>query len=515
MALVAESSWPLLTTDPQSHFNQLASLESQLQENISASRTNYESRLVHDYSHSNSSKIFRYIKSFLKHDLFPPMMFLNEVVASTDQHKAELFNQFFFSVYSQKLPNVAMSSASSPADVLCSIEISVQDVYDTLISLDPSKAMGVDRIGPIVLKNCAGSLCYPIHHLFNTSLSTGQLPVEWRTHLITPIFKAGDRSLIKNYRPIALLCSISKVLERLVFMHDASFVSNSIANCQFGFVKGRSSQQQLLIMLNKIHSNLDNKVRSDVVYLDFRKAFDSVDHNILLCKLHSLGIDGLLFSWFEAYLEDRRQFVSVNGHHSDLLPVTSGVPQGSILGPLLFLIYINDLPDHIDHVLPLLFADDTKCLSSVYSDASNISSTSVLDLQLDLDSLSLWSLTNRLAFNVAKSAMLSFPCGSVPPPHFVSGVEIPFVSFTRDLGVLISSSLSWSDHINYITSKAYKMLGLVRRSFSNQLPVAVKKSLYLSFVRSHLLYCSVIWRPHLVKDILLLENIQRRATKYI
>lgn len=117
----------------QSHFNQLASLESQLQENISASRTNYESRLVHDYSHSNSSRIFRYIKSFLKHDLFPPMMFFNEEVASSDQHKAELFNQFFFSVYSQKLPNVAMPSASPPADVLCSIDITVQDVYDTLI----------------------------------------------------------------------------------------------------------------------------------------------------------------------------------------------------------------------------------------------------------------------------------------------------------------------------------------------------------------------------------------------
>ena len=186
------------------------------------------------------------------------------------------------------------------------------------------------------------------------------------------------------------------------------------------------------------------------------------------------------------------------------------MPQGSILGPLLFLIFINDLPDHVAHVLPLLFADDTKCLGSVHTVASNVN-----DLQLDLDSLSLWSLTNRLAFNVAKSAMLCFPCGSVPPPHFVSGVEIPIVSSTRDLGVLISSSLSWSDHISNITSKAYKMLGLVRRSFSNQLPVTVKKSLYLSLVRSHLLYCSVIWRPHLVKDILLLENIQRRATKYI
>ena len=161
-------------------------------------------------------------------------------------------------------------------------------------------------------------------------------------------------------------------------------------------------------------------------------------------------------------------------------------------------------------MLPLLFADDTKCLGSVRTRSSNTT-----DLQLDLDSLSLWSLTNNIAFNAAKSALLSFPHESVPSPRFISGIEIPMVSSTRDLGVLISDTLSWSDHNHRITSKAYKMLGLVRRSFSNKLPVSVKKSLYLSLVRSHLMYCSVIWWPHLCKDIILLEKIQRRASKFL
>ena len=190
--------------------------------------------------------------------------------------------------------------------------------------------------------------------------------------------------------------------------------------------------------------------------------------------------------------------------------MTSGVPQGSTLEPLLFLIYINDLPESVSHTLPLLFADDTKCLGSVRTRSSNTT-----DLQLDFDSLSLWSLTNNIAFNAAKSALLSFPHESVPSPHFISGMEIPMVSSTRDLGVLISDTLSWSDHIHRITSKAYKMLGLVRRSFSNKLPVSVKKSLYLSLVRSHLMYCSVIWRLHLCKDIILLEKIQRRTSKFL
>ena len=322
-------------------------------------------------------------------------------------------------------------------------------------------------------------------------------------------FQVRDRSLAKNYRPISLLCSISKVLERLVFNHVANHVAGYIADCQFGFMKERSSQQQLLIMLDKILTDLENKICSDVVYLDFRKAFDSVDHNILLSKLQSMGIVGQLLNWVVAYLDNRRQLVTVHGHYSDILPVTSGVPQGSILRPLLFLIYINDLPESVSHMLPLLFADDTKCLGSVRTRSSITT-----DFQPDLDSLSPWSLTNNIAFNAAKSALLSFPHGSVPSPHFISGIEIPMVSSTRDLGVLISDTLSWSDHIHHITSKAYKMLGLVRLSFSNKLPVSVKKSLYLSLVRLHLMYCSVIWRPYLCKDIILLEKSREELASF-
>ena len=236
-----------------------------------------------------------------------------------------------------------------------------------------------------------------------------------------------------------------------------------------------------------------------------------MDHNILLSKLQSMGITGQLLACLEAYLADRQQLVSIHGEFSGLLPVTSGVPQGSLLGPLLFSVYINDLPDSVHLTKPLLFADDSKCLGTVRD--RQISSPS--DLQLDLDSLSLWSLTNRIAFNGAKCVLLSFPHGSAPPSHFISGVEIPLVNSTRDLGVLITDTLSWSDHIHLITSKAYKMLGLIRRSFSNTLSVSNKKSLYVSLVKSHLLYCSVIWRPHLRKDIMLLERVQRRASKFL
>ena len=284
-----------------------------------------------------------------------------------------------------------------------------------------------------------------------------------------------------------------------------------ISHQQFGFLPNWSSLQQLLLSLSRISNSFSSHSQTDVVYLDIRKAFDSIPHDRLLDKLWSLGICGSLWRWLQFYLCNRRQCVSINGSHSSFLPVLSGVPQGSVLGPLLFLLYINDLPNTVSHALPLMFADDTKCLSGIYQ-ASDCDR-----LQSDLDALSDWSVRNCLSFNTSKCVLVRFSRSPSPYTgvYTINGVPVVRKKCHKDLGIFMSEDLTWSSHYDYLCAKAYRTLGLLKRTFSSSLSVTAKKQLYISLVRSQLSYCSPIWRPHLIKDIKSLERIQRRATKFI
>ena len=267
-------------------------------------------------------------------------------------------------------------------------------------------------------------------------------------------------------------------------------------------MKKRSAQQQMLKMIKEIVSNLDSQHQTSVLYLDFSKAFDSVNHTIMLRKLRNLGVSGLILAWLKCYQTNRVQTVLMNGTRSSFKPVLSGVPQGSILGPLLLIIYVNDLPDSIESSIPLLFADDTKCLSSSVS-CSQVDSS----LQCDIHLLFEW---NRMTFNEGKTAPLKIPschhdAGFSNYKLHADSPDIPVVCSHKDLGLILSSDLSWANHIKHICGKAYRMLGLIRRSVSTKVPAHIKKQLYLTLVRSQLMYCQVLSR----------EIIQRRATTYV
>ena len=322
----------------------------------------------------------------------------------------------------------------------------------------------------------------------------------------------GDPSCVTNYRPISLLSSVSKVLEKIVFDHVSDYIYPFLSDKQFGFIPNRSCLQQFLSTFSIIFHNYSSHNQSDIVYLDFSKAFDSIPHFELLKKLNNIGISGNLYSWFCSYLSYRTQSVSINGTFSSQLPVTSGVPQGSILGPLLFILFVNDLPDSITSSSPFLFADDTKCVMTISSPQDSSL------LQDDLNALANWSSAWKLAFNTSKCKLLRIS----PPNHTISttsySINQPTIDLTpsyRDLGVLVSDDLRWNDHYSTIIAKAYKSMYYIRRSTSNSHSTHTKLSLYKSLVRPKLLYCSQVWRPHLMKDIRLFESVQRRATKFI
>ena len=491
----------------------LQEAESNVQESIYNAKSNFEANLVRDYAGKKNYNIFKHIRNVANISAIPKTMFFDSLTAKSAGEQAILFNKFFHSVFTKSdfnLPPIENFEISVP-NPIDEIHFSEQEVYSVLSSLDPSKATGPDGIGPRVLKFCALALCNPLHHLFSLCFTKHYIPKDWCIHNITPIFKAGDKSSVKNYRPISLLCSSSLVLERLIYNKISDYVFKLISPSQFGFRPNNSTPQQLLLFLSDIFNSFEAKRRIDAVYIDFKKAFDSVPHQELLLKLWSYGITGSLWLWFRAYLSSRLQKVTINHCSSDLLPVVSGVPQGSILGPILFLLFVNDIPDCLSTSKLLLFADDAKCFHLIKS------LDDVCLLQLDLDSLVAWSKKWKLHFNSSKCLAISFSKKqeSAEQVYKLCNSEVVHKDNLRDLGVILSRDLSWSAHYNAITSKAYKTLGLIRRCFNRNIPYFAKKNLYISLVLSQITYCSVIWRPHLIKDIKLLESVQRRATKFI
>ena len=236
----------------------------------------------------------------------------------------------------------------------------------------------------------------------------------------------------------------------------------------------------------------------DSIYLDFRKVFDKVPHFELLSKLSNISISGKLLVWFHTYLTNRKQLVSINGAYSAVLPVTSGVPQGSILGPLLFLVYINDLPDVVNSCNVFLFADDTKCSRSIKT------MNDCFHLQQCVDNLLSWSNKWNFHFNDSKCILMHFhKSQSQSHSHVYTIGDHPISTRDthRDLGIMLQSDLNWASHYDFICSRAYRILGLLKCSFSMSHSVATKRKLYISLVRSQLTYCSQLWRPALIKDI--------------
>ena len=301
------------------------------------------------------------------------------------------------------------------------------------------------------------------------------------------------------------------MLESIIFNKTIIFLRPLLSHAQFGFLEKRSSVFQMLLCYNEVMGAFEKGCKTDALYLDLRKAFDSVPHGELLYKLWRIGITGPLWHWFKAYLEGRTHFVHYDGSCSSSLPVISGVPQGSVLGPLLFLIYINDIPASLSYSSVYLFADDTKLLKVLEScpDAGL--------LQEDMASLDSWSDQWKVFLNALKCSHITFSLsgGGESATYFTNGTAILHSTSYRDLGIVVNEQLSWSEHISTLCSKAYRSFHVIRRNIPSTSSVGLKKQLFLALIRSHFAYGSQLWRPILARDILRLERVQRRVTKFI
>lgn len=469
---------------------------------------------ISQQSKTNPKKFYQYIRSKKTvKDKVGPIKDVNSRLVSDSKNMAEILNSFFHSVFITEdvsaLPNVNYMFTRSENEMLKIDEITESDIVKHLRKLDPNKSTGADQLSARLLRECQDELLLPLKLLFNKSLQERSVPNLWKCANVTPIFKKGNKCEAGNYRPISLTSVVIKIFEKIIRDKMTSFLENHnlILNTQHGFRNNRSCLTNLLEFYNHVFSNYDERIPSDIIYLDFQKAFDTVPHKRLLIKLKAHGIGDQLCSWINNWLTNRKQRVVINGEASDWLHVSSGVPQGSVLGPLLFLIYINDLDCGITTKISK-FADDTK----IGGKALTTGDCEII--QKDLDNLSTWSDKWLLKFNRDKCKVMHVGFNNRKHNYNLQSQNLMKVEEEKDLGVLVKSDLKNGLQCLAASKKANTILGFIARNFQCKNPEVIKR-LYTSLVRPHLEYAVQFWSPCYLKDEKKLESVQRRATKLV
>ena len=430
----------------------------------------------------------------------------------TDKEKAECLNDFFAEQSQINVadePELPQQINYRTASRLSNITVSDITVYNILKELDTSKATGPDGIGNLLLKSCAESLCLPVAIITEHSIINGVFPSKWKSANIVPIFKKkGSQQSSSNYRPVSLLCSLSKVVERLVYdqLYFYCITNNLLSEKNSGFKKGDGAINQLLQMTDSIYSSLNAGKEVAMVFLDISKAFDRVWHRGLQYKLKCLGIDDLLYSWMCNYLSNRQQKVVLNGVESSVKYTNAGVPQGSILGPLLFLIFINDFEFNVKSDV-FLFADDAN-LSKPYVNPHDAAQC----INSDLNALEKWAADWMINFNASKTTFINFSLKKKKTNLLLSfkGIQLEQVDEHKHLGVIFTSDLRWTRHIDERVSKAGQQLGLLRRR-GKFLSRAQKETIYCSMIRPIIEYGSMLYNNCSLHDSNRIEGVQRKA----
>ena len=431
------------------------------------------------------------------------------------------FNQFFVNI-GKELANKITITGTDPLSYLPPMlqstiflrpveEIEVKQIIHNLKDASP----GWDGVHAKVVKSTYNEFLTPLTLVLNSSLEQGFFPSQLKLARVVPIYKNGDKMSLSNYRPVSILPLFSKILERLMYNRLIAFISknNILYKYQFGFRSEHSTNMALIILIDKIVSAID---RGDVVvgiFLDLKKAFDTVNHTILLRKLYNYGIRGKAYEWMKEYLHERKQFVTFNGTDTNSEFISCGVPQGSILGPLLFLLYINDIASVSKMILPIIFADDT----NIFLSGKDVNDT-ISIFNHELSKIMNWLNSNHLSINIMKTNYMIF---KPPRKKIQQSVEMKInssiiekVETTKFIGVLLDPTISWIKHIQYIRNKISRGLGIIAKA-KKVFSIPTLITLYNSFVFPYFIYCIEVWGKAADTHLASLVKLQKRVVRTI
>ena len=445
----------------------------------------------------------------------------NAGVPKTDSLSALKFNHFFTSIAEKLCERFQLSTYIKPLTPRVNNKFSMEEVNEMFVCnelkrLKSKKATGLDGMSARLLKDAASVIAKPITYIINLTISTGEIPPELKEAKVTPIFKNGKRTEESNYRPISVLPLVSKVMERAIQVQLVKFLeANEVLSAyQSGFRKGHSTETAVTYLTDQILEHMDNQQMTGSVFIDLKKAFDLVNHNCLLQKLEHYGVRGKSLTWFQNYLGSRTQRVRFGQDLSPSLPIEYGVPQGSLLGPLLFVIYINDLPSCLKNTHISMYADDTV----IYCSGANPKEIKKA-LQEDLERVVTWMDINRLILNKEKTKGILFGTRQrlEAVANFyitISGTNVEMVSKFTYLGVTLDEELKWKIHAEDVHKKVSKRLGLLRRIRST-LTLQAAQAVYKCIIEPIFSYADTAWGELPESSITSLQRLQNRAAKIV
>lgn len=382
-----------------------------------------------------------------------------------------------------------------------------------LSSIDTNKGSGFDRIPPTFIRNCANNLVEPLKLIYAQSLATNKYPKLWKIGQITPIHKSGNKNDMNNYRGVNVLSNFAKIFEQLIYNQLKFIIFPRISPNQHGFLPNRNINTNLMTLTSHILAAFEQKAQLDLFFGDIAAAFDAVNQKLLIRKIAKFPLSNNVLKWFTSYFEDRKQFVKIGNSLSNQFNVNSSVGQGSVLGPILFLIFFNDSDADINDIDAFIldFADDKKIGRIVKNDGDTKT------LQNCINKFFMWCKKNGLNVNESKCKVMTFSNKKITihADYYINNKIIERTDKIRDLGVIFDSKMSFIRHMEYIINKSKAMLSFVKRQCYKTFDIDVAKLLYFALVRSNLEFASQIWMPFHTNHKKSIESVQKNLVKFI